>query len=130
MALPLSTDHLAELADMTIASLPRAIRDRCSDVVVTVTDFASAEQLASVGLIDRWTLSGLYEGRPLPDRSSWDATEMPPRVWLFRMPILAEMRSRRIAIDELVHHVVIHEIGHHFGFSDEEMEAIEAHVAR
>jgi len=125
MSEDLSIEHFEEIAATTIASLPVAIRAQCEGVVVTVADFATTDQLASVGLIDRWTLSGLYEGRPLPERSIWNESDMPARVWLFRMPILAEMRSRCIDLAELVHHVLIHEFGHHFGFSDSEMHAIE-----
>lgn len=127
---PYSAAIIAEIANRSVASLPASIRAQCHDIVVSVEDFATPEQLASVGLIDRWTLSGLYQGVPLPDQSSWESGRMPPRVWLFRMPILAEMRSRRISLEELVHHVVIHEIGHHFGFSDDDMHALEAHPER
>ena len=127
---PHSAEEIATLANRALSSLPSAIRDRCEDVVISVEDFATQDQLVAVGLTDRWTLSGLYEGSPLPDRSIWEASRMPPRVWLFRMPILAEMRERRISLAELVHHVTVHEIGHHFGFSDEEMHALEAQVDR
>lgn len=130
MVEPQSAEEVAMLANKAVASLPAAIRARCEDVVISVEDFATPAQLASVGLIDRWTLSGLYEGSPLPDRSVWEVSRMPPRVWLFRMPILAEMRERRISLAELVHHVTVHEIGHHFGFSDEEMHALEAQADR
>jgi predicted Zn-dependent protease with MMP-like domain len=116
---------MEELARAVMAELPERFRRHCSDVVLTVSDFATQEQLAAVGLVDRWQLSGLYEGRPLPEQSQWQSGEMPPRVWLFRMPLLAEMRATRVPLDELVRHVVIHEIGHHFGFSDEDMHALE-----
>lgn len=113
------------LARQSLAELPDAFRKHCEDIVLEVTDFATQEQLASVDLVDRWQLSGLYEGRPLPEQSQWSSGEMPPRVWLFRMPLLAEMRATRVPLEDLVRHVVVHEIGHHFGFSDAEMHALE-----
>ena len=96
-----------------------------ADVVVRVEEFATSEQLAAVGLHDPWELSGLYEGRPLSERSIWDAGEMPAIVTLFRQPLLQEWRTTGVELDELVAHVVIHEIGHHFGFSDETMHRLE-----
>lgn len=122
---PFSAAALADIAVRAVEGLPEQFRAHCAGVVFAVEDFATQEQLSSVGLVDRWELSGLYQGLPLPDQSVWDHARMPPRVWLFRMPLLAEMRSRRLAIEDLVRHVVIHELGHHFGFSDEEMHALE-----
>ena len=114
------------VANRVLATLPEPFRSHCKDVVLQVEDFATRDQLAAVGLVDRWQLSGLYQGRPLPDQSIWQSGEMPPRIWLFRMPLIAEMRSTQVALDVLVRHVVIHEAGHHFGFSDAEMHALEA----
>lgn len=123
-----SADDMESAAKRVLAELPEPFRDQCSDVVLRVEDFATHEQLASVNLIDRWELTGLYEGRPLTERSIWETGEMPPRIWLFRMPLLAEMRSTRVGLEALVRHVVIHEAGHHFGFSDAEMHALEQEV--
>lgn len=130
MAITVSTEEMDALARHVLATLPEPFRAHCADVVLRVEDFATLEQLASVGLFDRWQLSGLYEGRPLPDRSIWRSGEMPPRIWLFRMPLIAEMRSTRVSLEALVRHVVIHEAGHHFGFSDEDMHALEEQAAR
>ena len=113
------------MADAVLKALPAPFRDRCADVVVKVEEFATREQLASVGLNDRWQLSGLYEGRPLSERSVWDAAEMPAIVTLFRQPLLEEWRSKRVDLNDLVTHVVVHEIGHHFGFSDDSMHRLE-----
>ena len=128
MTQSVSTDDMESAAKRVLAELPEPFRDQCSDVVLRVEDFATREQLASVNLIDRWELTGLYEGRPLTERSIWETGEMPPRIWLFRMPLLAEMRSTRVGMEALVRHVVIHEAGHHFGFSDAEMHALEQQV--
>lgn len=126
MALTVTADEMHLLARAVIANLPEPFRAHCADIVLMVEDFATPEQLAAVGMFDRWQLSGLYEGRPLPDRSIWQSGELPPRIWLFRMPLVAEMRATRVSLEALVRHVVIHEAGHHFGFSDEEMHALEA----
>lgn len=120
-----SADEMEALAQRVLASLPEPFQRHCADIVLRVEDFATPEQLTSVGLIDRWALSGLYEGRPVPERSVWESGEMPPRIWLFRMPLVAEMRATRVTLEALVRHVVIHEAGHHFGFSDAEMHALE-----
>lgn len=125
MSTTVSAEEMDILARKVLASLPEPFRQHCADVVLMVEDFATLEQLSSVGLVDRWELSGLYEGRPLPDQSIWSSGDMPPRIWLFRMPLVAEMRSTRVSLEALVRHVVIHEAGHHFGFSDDDMHALE-----
>lgn len=126
MTMTVSAAEMEASARRVLATLPEPFRAHSEDIVLMVEDFATPEQLASVGVLDAWDLSGLYEGQPLPDRSIWQSGELPPRIWLFRMPLVAEMRARRIALDTLVRHVVIHELGHHFGFSDEDMHALEA----
>lgn len=125
MTVGVTIEAMDVIARAALDSLPPAFAEHCRDIVLQIEDFATQEQLASVGLLDRWELSGLYEGRPVPEQSLWQSGDMPPRVWLFRMPLLAEMRSTRVPLDELVRHVVIHEIGHHFGFSDADMHALE-----
>lgn len=113
------------LAEAAFAELPAPFREQMGDVVLQVADFATPEQLASVGLEDRWELSGLYEGEPLPDQSIWESGRLPPRIWLFREPLVAEWRETGVRMDELVRHVVVHEAGHHFGFSDDDMHWLE-----
>lgn len=113
------------LAERALASLPAQFREQLGEVVMRVEDFATAEQLRSVGLDDPWELSGLYEGEPLPERSMWESGRMPARIWLFRRPLIAEWRETGVRMDDLVRHVVVHEAGHHFGFSDEDMHRLE-----
>lgn len=118
-------------ADMTttamrvIARLPQQFREQLRDVVVKIEDFADDEQLEAVGLNNRWQLSGLYQGVPLPEKSVWAATDMPPVISLFRKPLLREWQETGVEWEALIRHVVIHEAGHHFGFSDDEMHALE-----
>ncbi|WP_324827658.1 metallopeptidase family protein [Qipengyuania zhejiangensis] len=113
------------MAQAVVASLPVHFRDQLGDVILKVEDFATLEQLQAVGLDDRWDLTGLYEGQALPDRSIWESGTMPPCIWLFREPLIAEWRSTGVQMDDLVRHVVVHEAGHHFGFSDEDMHWLE-----
>lgn len=117
------------LADAALKRIPANLREKLADISLQVVDFATPEQLASVGLEDKRELSGLYEGVPLPDQSMWDPGRLPPRIWLFRKPLLAEWRETGVALEDLVTHVVIHEAGHHFGFSDEDMHTLEESVS-
>lgn len=117
-----------QAARAVLARLPATFRAHLADVVLRVEEFASAEQLAAVGIADRWELTGLYEGVALTEQSQWDHERIPPVICLFRQPLLAEMRETGVGFAELVHHVVIHEAGHHFGLSDEDIDALEASV--
>ena len=118
-------EQLQLMAERVVASLPDKFRAQMDEIVMRVEDFATPEQLASVQLADKWELTGLYEGEPLPDRSVWQSHRMPARIWLFREPLIAEWRDTGVRMDDLVRHVVIHEMGHHFGFSDDDMHALE-----
>jgi predicted Zn-dependent protease with MMP-like domain len=120
-----STADFENAARAVLRRLPREFRDHLADVVLKIEEFASDEQLAAVGMDDRWSLTGLYEGIALPEQSQWDYERMPPVISLFRQPLLAEMHETGVGFAELVRHVVIHEAGHHFGFSDEDMHALE-----
>ena len=120
-----STADMETMARAALRALPPRFRVHLDDVVVRIEEFATREQLTAVGLDDRWELSGLYEGRPLSERSIWDAGAMPAIVTLFRRPLLHEWRTTGVRLDELVTNVVVHEIGHHFGFTDETMHRLE-----
>lgn len=113
------------LAQSALGNLPDDFRAALADVVLEVADFATPDQLAAVDLDDRWELTGLYEGEALPDRTIWESGRLPPRIWLFREPLIAEWRATGVRMDDLVRHVVIHEAGHHFGFSDDDMHRLE-----
>ncbi len=117
--------EMQQMAEAVVASLPDAFRCELSEIVLRVEEFATQEQLAAVDLSDRWQLSGLYEGEALPDRSIWTSGRIPARIWLFRQPLIAEWRSTGVRMKDLVRHVVIHEAGHHFGFSDDDMHHLE-----
>lgn len=113
------------LARKALRSMPDHFRANLTDVVLRIEEFATREQLDAVGIDNRWNLSGLYEGRPLTQKTIWESAGMPPVISLFRQPLLAEMYQTGVRLERLVHHVVVHEAGHHFGFSDDEMHALE-----
>lgn len=115
-------------ARAVLGRLPQMFREKLADVALRVEEFASPEQLAAVGLTDRWELTGLYEGVALPDQSQWDHETLPPVITLFRQPLLEEMDETGVGFASLVRHVVIHEAGHHFGLSDDDMHALEDSV--
>lgn len=81
--------------------------------------------LQAVGLSNPWDLIGLYHGRPLGKRSIWSSGDMPSVISLFRLPLLNERDRRGVSLEDMVTHVIVHEVGHHFGLSDDDMHAIE-----
>lgn len=95
------------------------------DVVIRVEDFAADDILESLGIDDPFDLTGLYQGVSLDKQSVSDSAREPDMVFLYRRPILDEWAASDEELGHLVAHVLIHEIGHHFGYSDEDMEAIE-----
>jgi predicted Zn-dependent protease with MMP-like domain len=114
------------LARQAMSALPAPFREHLDGVRVRIEEFADAETLEALGLEDPWELTGLYHGRPWGEQSVWDSAELPPVITLYRQPLLFEMRETGVALEALVTHVLVHEVGHHFGLSDEEMAAIEA----
>ena len=120
--------QMQQMAEEVVRTLPAKFREQMAEIVMRVEDFATPEQLESVELDDKWELSGLYEGVALTERSVWESHRMPARIWLFREPLIAEWRETGVRMDDLVRHVVIHEAGHHFGFSDDDMHWLEDHA--
>ncbi len=122
-----SLDEIAALAEAAFAELPAAFRKQAGEMVFRVDDFASEEVLDDLGMEDPFELTGLYQGVDLGRRSVFDPSPEPARVFLYRRPILDEWAERGdVTLAELVTHVLVHEIGHHFGLSDAAIEAIEA----
>lgn len=123
---PPSLAEFDALARAAFAELPAAFRALCGDIVVHVAEFADEEILDEVGIEDPFELTGLYEGFDVTSRSMDDIPAGPNHVHLYRQPILAEwIDNGEETLGRLVKHVLVHEIGHHFGLSDEDMEAIE-----
>ena len=127
MRYPSAADFEAA-ARAVLARLPEVFRRELEGVVLRVEQFASDEQLDSLGIEDPYELTGLYEGVALTERSQWDSEGLPPVITLFREPLLAEMEETGVGFAELVRHVVIHEAGRHFGLSDDDMHALEDSV--
>ena len=113
------------LAEAAIARLPETFRVHLKDVVLRVEDFADAEVLNELGIEGPFELSGLYSGRSLDKASSWASGELPPMIHLYRRPLLDEWAETGVSLEDLITHVIVHEVGHHFGFSDADMHAIE-----
>ena len=121
-----SLDDITELAKESFADLPDEVRRLTGEVSFHVADFAESSMLAELGIEDAFELTGLYDGAPLPSRSVLDTQGRPPVIFLFRRPILDEWTERGdLTLSELVTHVLVHEIGHHFGLTDGDIHAIE-----
>lgn len=122
---PSGEDFLA-IAAAAFAALPDGFRAMCGNVVIQVTDFADEETLANFGMESPYELTGLYHGVDLTHKSIADPMGGPDHVFLYRLPILLEWCERGdVTLSELIAHVLVHEIGHHFGLSDDAMHAIE-----
>lgn len=113
------------LASDALALIPPALRQNLKDVVFRVEEFPDEEMLASLGIGNPYDLLGLYQGVILAEKSSLDLPGPPDMIFLFRQPILAFWREGRDDLADIVRHVLIHEAGHHFGFSDADMELLD-----
>jgi predicted Zn-dependent protease with MMP-like domain len=124
-----TADEMEALARAALARLPARFREHLGEVVLLVEDFADAELLAEMGIEDPFELTGVYEGLPLHEKSIGHSGALPDRIRLFRLPILDEWIARADeSLEHLVAHVLVHEVGHHFGLSDETMHALEDEV--
>lgn len=122
-----SLDDLAALAQAAFAALPEGFRAMTGDVIFRVDDFAAQEVLDELGIQDAFELTGLYQGVDIGHRSLFDPQPQPSMVFLYRRAILDEWVDRGdVTLAELVTHVLVHEIGHHFGLSDDDIDGIEA----
>ena len=110
----------------TIAALPEAFRDRARDVAVRVEDLADDAMLDDLEIEDPYTLTGLYDGIPLTEKSVADQPLQPDAIYVFRLAVLAEWAERgNVTLAALVAHVYIHELAHHFGWSDADIAEID-----
>jgi predicted Zn-dependent protease with MMP-like domain len=121
-----SLDEIDTIARAALARLPADFARHLGDVVLQVEDFADEETLAALGIEDPFELSGIYEGIALGDKSIDQSGALPDRIRLFRSAILDEWIERGDeSLEHLVTHVLVHEVGHHFGLSDDDMHALE-----
>ena len=114
------------LAGEVFSQLPKGFRDLCAGVVIQVDDFPTDEVLDQIGAETEFDLLGLFHGVGLPFRSDSAPVQMPNMIWLYRRPILDYWAEHDETLGAIVKHVLVHEIGHHFGLSDADMAAIEA----
>ncbi len=117
--------QLERLGEEAIRRLPPEFRVHLTNVVLRIEEFADEEVLRELGIEDPFDLTGLYSGRPVGEQSSMVSGELPPMIHLYRRPLLDEWAETGVSLEALVTHVIVHEAGHHFGFSDEDMHAIE-----
>ena len=117
---------IEQLAHEAIATLPAPFRGPATLIRLRVEDFPDDQMIEDLGVDDPFDLTGLYEGVPLTEKSTSDQMTQPDVIWLFRRPILDEWAERgTVSIADLVSHVVIHELAHHFGWSDAEIAAVD-----
>ena len=126
--IPPSADEMEAIARRALLSLPEPFAGHLRDVVLLIEEFADDETLDSMGIEDPFDLTGIYEGIPLTERSVDQSGTLPDKIRLFRRPILDEGAGGEDTLEHLVAHVLVHEVGHHFGLSDEQMHALEEAV--
>jgi predicted Zn-dependent protease with MMP-like domain len=125
---PVKAPSLAELevlASEVFAHLPEKFRQLCADVVIQVDDFPADDVLEEMEAESEFDLLGLFQGVGLPFRAESAPLQMPNMIWLYRRPILDYWAEHDETLGAIIKHVLVHEIGHHFGLSDGDMEAIE-----
>ena len=122
--MPTESD-IDEIAGRTLERLPSPFAESLGDIVLQVVPVADVETARRVGVAHPMQLSGLYEGVSLNRQSVNHSGTLPERITLYSRPILAEWQSTAVSLEQLVSHIVIHEVGHHFGFSDDDMHALE-----
>ena len=120
-----SAAAIEQLARAALARIPEPFAGYLKDVVLIVDELADDETLDALGIEDPFDLTGLYHGRPVGDKSAWESGALPDRIHLYRRAILDEWADTGVTLEALVSHIVVHEVGHHFGLSDDDMHAIE-----
>jgi predicted Zn-dependent protease with MMP-like domain len=123
---PPSLDEIEELAQRVFAALPKAFTAPCQGLAIRVLDFADDETLKEMGIESPFDLAGLYRGAPLTVQGAADLRQHLDMVFLYRRALLDWWIEDETELEDLVRHVLIHEIGHHYGLSDADMERIEA----
>ena len=128
----LEAPNLAEfeaIADAAYRRLPERFRTLTGDLLIRIEDFPTDEVLAAMGIESPFDLLGLYSGVDLARKSVMDVTSLPDMVFLYRRPILDYWAEHEETLGHIITHVLVHEIGHHFGLSDADMEHIESEAA-
>lgn len=123
---PRSLDEFQIAAQEVWDGLPATFRDVVGNLRIQIQDFADRDTLDRMRIRSEYNLLGLYHGVGLPFKSVWDIPQGPDMIFLYRIPILAYAHAGMQPVRDVIAHVLIHEIGHHFGFSDADMDVIEA----
>ena len=122
---PPGLDDLVEMAEHALAAIPAPLRDLVRGTAILVEDTPDDEIIRDMGLESPWELTGLYQGVPLTEKSVADVPGQPDQIILYREPILIEWIETGEELFRLVRNVLIHEIGHHFGLTDDDIERLE-----
>jgi predicted Zn-dependent protease with MMP-like domain len=120
-----SLDEFEAIAAKAFRQLPQQFRALCEELVIRVEDFPTDEVLNRMKAKNKFQILGLFRGVGVPFRFESAPMRMPNMIWLYRRPILAYWRGRQDTLEAIIAHVLVHEIGHHFGFSDDDMHRIE-----
>ena len=123
--LPPASEDIADLADRALAAIPARLRRHVRGVSILVEEVADDETLAELEIENAWELTGLYRGVPLGLKGAGETRQEPDLILLYREPILLEWIETGEDLFRLVRNVLVHEIAHHFGFSDADIEALE-----
>ena len=121
-----SLADIEALAQHAVERLPELFRQHLASVLLRVEDFPDADVVAEMALDSEWDILGLYQGRHVGMKGDEPTGVMPDMIFLYRRPILDEWSQTDDSLEAIVTHVLVHEVGHHFGLSDAAMEAIEA----
>lgn len=122
---PPTSAEMEALAQEAFGSIPSELKAHCQDIVIRIEDFPSQEVEREMGLESPFDLLGLYHGVSLDRRSILDPPRQPDMIFLYRIPLLCYWAESGEDLTDLVRHVLVHEIGHHFGFSDDDMDGLE-----
>ena len=122
---PPGLDDLVEMAEHALAAIPEPLRALVRGTAILVEDTPDDDTLREMGIDSPWELTGLYQGIPLTEKSVGDVAREPDRIFLYREPILLEWIETGEDLFRLVRNVLIHEIGHHFGLSDDDIARLE-----
>lgn len=124
-----SAAQMEALARAALARIPQPFAAYLADVVLVIEEFADEATLRDMGMEDPFELTGLYSGRPVGEKDGFmGELPQPDTIHLYRRPLLDEWVDTGVSLEALVTHVVVHEVGHHFGLSDDDMHALEDSV--
>ncbi|MGC8525078.1 MAG: metallopeptidase family protein [Acidibrevibacterium sp.] len=128
LLLPPDETVIVAFAEQALAAIPPRLARHLQGVAIMVEDMPDEETLREMELEAGWDLTGLYRGTPLGQKSVDDLARQPDTILLYRLPILLEWIETEVDLESLVRNVVVHEVAHHFGFSDAEIAALEAEI--